>query len=122
MMSDSDSTPPKTPEISAVIFGYVNVQLTLFVAFIYGMKNVEPWPYGVSRCDSAYLLFIAGFLTTAFLILINYTEGQAEKIKKRKRFGLTSVFIARVILIPGFLFGAYFIVIHGLHDFFEKFF
>ena len=121
-MSDSNSMPPKTPEMSAVIFGYVNVQLALFVAIIYGMKNVEPWPYGVSRCDIAYFLFIAGFLSTTWVILINYAEARAESLARKSIIGAPRTWVGRVLFLPAISFGAYIVVTHGVTDYCEMFF
>ena len=94
-MSDSDLAPPKEPKISEMIVGYVYLQVALFVAIVYGMKNMELWPYGVDRCEIVKFLFIAGFLITTFLVLINYTEGRAETLARREKIGTTRTLIGR---------------------------
>ena len=121
-MSDTDPTPPKTPKISEMIVGYVNLQVALFVAIVYGMKNLEPWPYGVGRCDIVPYLFAAGFLATTLLVLSTYAEGRAENLARRERVGPTRTFFGRAILIPGILFALYITVIHGPTDYCETFF
>lgn len=121
-MSDSDSTPPQEPKISEVIVGYMYLQIALFVAIVYGMKNMEPWPYGVGRCDIIHYLYIAGFLITTLLILRNYAEGRAENLARREKIGATRTLIGRAIFIPFFFIGWYFVLTRGQIDFCEKFF
>ena len=121
-MSDSDSTPPQEPKISEVIVGYMYLQVALFVAIVYGMKNMEPWPYGVGRCDIIHYLYIAGFLITTLLILRNYAEGRAENLARREKIGATRTLIGRVIFIPFLSIGWYLVMTRGLTDYCETFF
>lgn len=121
-MSDDNSMPPKEPKISEAIRGYVYLQVMLFVAIVYGMKNLDPWPFGVGRCDIIHYLYIAGFLITTLLILINYTEGKAENLVQREKIGATRTLIGRAIFIPLFFIGWYFVLTRGQIDFCEKFF
>ena len=121
-MSDTDPTPPKNPKISEVIAGYVYLQVALFIAIVYGMKTLEPWPYGVGRCDIVPYLFAAGFLVTTLLVLSTYAEGRAENLATRERVGATRTFFMRAIMIPLTLFALYIAVIHGPTDYCETFF
>ena len=121
-MSDTDPTPPKNPKISEVIAGYVYLQVALFIAIVYGVKTLEPWSYGVGRCDIVPYLFAAGFLVTTLLVLSTYAEGRAEILATRERVGATRTFFGRAILIPGILFALYIAVIHGPTDYCETFF
>ena len=120
-MSDSDLAPPKQPKISEVIVGYVYLQVPLFVAIVYGMKNMEPWSYGVDRCEIVHYLYIAGFLITTLLILINYTEGRAETIAHREKIGATRTLIGQAggVMV---LLVLYLVVTHGPATSCETFF
>ncbi len=86
------------------------------------MKNLDPWPYGVGRCDIVFYLFVAGFLATTFLVLMNNAEGRAQKIATRNRIGRTRTLAGRVMFLPAILFGIYLIGLNGLPQFCEKFF